>query len=72
MKSAKGGEKLLNNRKNRILKAIIEEYIETAEPVGSTTVMEKYNLDYSSATIRNDMMELEREIFLEKPHTSAR
>lgn len=59
----------LDNRKKKILQAIIEEYIETAEPVSSGNLVDE--LDCSSATIRNDMAELERIGFLEKPHTSA-
>jgi len=62
---------LLNDRKKQILQAVIEEYINTAEPVSSGTLVEKYELDFSSATIRNDMADLEKEGYLEKPHTSA-
>ncbi len=62
---------LLNDRKKQVLQAVIEEYINTAEPVSSATIVEKYGLNFSSATIRNDMAELEQEGFLEKPHTSA-
>jgi len=61
----------LNNRKKQILQAIIEEYINTAEPVSSANILEKYNLDCSSATIRNDMAELEQLGFLEKPYSSS-
>ena len=50
---------MLNERKKRILQALIEEYIATAEPVSSGTILAKYDLDCSSATIRNDMAELE-------------
>ena len=62
---------LLNDRKKLILQAVIEEYINTAEPVSSGTLVEKYGLEFSSATIRNDMADLEKEGYLEKPHTSA-
>lgn len=62
---------MLDNRKKKILQAIIEEYIETAEPVSSGSLVDKENLGVSSATIRNDMAELEKVGFLEKPHTSA-
>ena len=62
---------MLNDRKKQILQAVIEEYINTAEPVSSGTLVEKYGLDFSSATIRNDMADLEKEGYLEKPHTSA-
>ena len=61
---------MLNERERQVLQAIIEEYINTAEPVSSGTIVENYNLGYSSATIRNDMAELEKLGYLEKPHTS--
>ena len=54
-----------------VLKAIVDEFVLTAEPVGSKTLVEKYGLPYSSATIRNDMATLESLGYLEKPHTSA-
>ncbi len=59
----------LDKRKKRVLQAIIEEYIETAEPVSSNNLVKE--LECSSATIRNEMAELERIGFIEKPHTSA-
>lgn len=62
---------MLNERQRQVLQAIIEEYINTAEPVSSGTIVENYNLSYSSATIRNDMVELEKQGYLEKPHTSS-
>ena len=62
---------MLNDRKKQILQAIIEEYIQTAEPVSSNAIVQKYKLDYSSATVRNEMADLEKEGFLDKPHTSA-
>lgn len=62
---------MLNDRKKEILKAIIEEYIHTAEPVSSNAIVQKYHLDYSSATVRNEMADLEKIGFLDKPHTSA-
>ena len=62
---------MLTDRKKRVLKAIIEEYINTAEPVSSGTIVEMYIPDCSSATIRNEMAELEQLGFIEKPHTSA-
>lgn len=61
----------MDNRKKQVLQAVIEEYINTAEPVSSATIVDKYSLGFSSATIRNDMAELEHEGYLEKPHTSA-
>lgn len=61
----------LTARQTQILKAMVEEYIETAEPVGSETLDKKYNLGVSSATIRNEMVELTKSGFLRQPHTSA-
>ena len=62
---------MLDDRKKKILQAIIEEYIETAEPVSSKAIMGKRSIDYSSATIRNEMAELEKVGLLDKPHTSS-
>ena len=59
------------SRKEMILKYIIELFVKTAQPVGSNYLIEQYNLSYSSATIRNDMMELENMGLLEKTHTSS-
>jgi heat-inducible transcriptional repressor len=61
----------LNPRKQQILLAIIREYIDTAEPVGSRTIARKYRLGISPATIRNEMADLEEMGFIEQPHTSA-
>ncbi len=61
----------LNNRKVNILKAIIHSYIEEGEAVGSRTLSKKYDLGVSSATIRNEMSDLEELGYLIKPHTSA-
>lgn len=61
----------LSERKKQILKAIIGDYIRTAEPIGSKALTTKPELNFSSATIRNEMSELEELGFLEKPHTSA-
>ena len=61
----------LTQRMVDILKAIVDEFVSTAEPVGSKTLVDKYGLPYSSATIRNDMATLESLGYLEKPHTSA-
>ena len=69
--SAKRGEKMLDDRKKKVLKAIVEEYINTAEPVGSVALTQNEDLKYSSATIRNEMAELEKVGFIEKPYTSA-
>ena len=62
---------MLDERKKRILQAIIDEYISTAEPVSSGALVQKYGLDCSSATIRNEMAELEKSGYLDKPHTSS-
>ncbi len=61
----------LSERKSKILKALIAEYIRTAEPVGSKTLAAMEDLHYSSATIRNEMSELEEMGYLEKTHTSS-
>ena len=62
---------MLDNRKESLLRYIIEDYIETAQPVGSKQLAERHGLDVSSATIRNEMASLEMEGFLRHPHTSA-
>ncbi len=61
----------LDDRKATILRAIVEEHITTAQPVGSQTIARSRNLGVSSATVRNDMTILEREGYLVQPHTSA-
>ncbi len=61
----------LNDRKKKILQAIIDEYIGTAEPVGSRAISKKKELGLSSATIRNEMADLEDMGYLIQPHTSA-
>ena len=61
----------LYERKQKILKAIVDLYIRTAEPVGSKTIAEMPDMNFSSATIRNEMAELTNLGFLEQPHTSA-
>lgn len=58
-------------RQVQILRAIIEEFIETAEPVGSETVDKKYNIGVSPATIRNEMVYLSKQGYLYKPHVSG-
>lgn len=62
---------LLNERKIKILQAIINDYIETAEPVGSRTIAKKYNLGISPATIRNEMADLEEMGLIIQPHLSS-
>lgn len=61
----------MNERKVRILEAIIRDYIQTGDPVGSRTISKKYDLGISSATIRNEMSDLEELGFIMQPHTSA-
>ncbi len=61
----------LNDRKIKILQAIINDYIATAEPVGSRTIAKKYDLGISSATIRNEMSDLEEMGFIIQPHASS-
>lgn len=61
----------MDERKQRILHAIIQDYIKSAEPVGSRTLAKNYKLGVSPATVRNEMADLEELGFLEQPHTSA-
>ena len=71
----KGGESVdnmeLDDRKTRILKSIIKNYLETGEPVGSRTISKILDLQLSSATIRNEMSDLEEMGYIIQPHTSA-
>lgn len=66
-----GGNKYVRWKKEKILQAVIDEYIQSAEPVSSGSIAGKYSLNYSSATIRNEMADLEKEGYLDKPHTSS-
>lgn len=61
----------LSERKKKILQAIIDDYIVTAEPIGSSSILSTHDLGVSSATVRNEMAALEKLGYLEKPHTSA-
>lgn len=61
----------MDERKKRILQAVIDEYVNTAEPVSSAALVEKYGLNYSSATVRNELAELEKNGYLDKTHTSS-
>ena len=61
----------LDDRKKKILKAIIKTYMETGEPVGSRTISKFADLNVSSATIRNEMSDLEEMGYIIQPHTSA-
>ncbi len=62
---------MLDDRKMAILRAVVETYIETAEPVGSSLVAEIADLGVSSATIRNELVHLDQQGYLTQPHTSA-
>lgn len=62
---------MLTKRQTEIFKCIVDEFVSTADPVGSKTLMNKYNIEYSSATIRNEMAELENMGLIEKTHTSS-
>lgn len=62
---------MLDERKRMVLRAIIDSYIETAEPVGSRTIARKHDLGVSPATIRNEMADLEEAGYLQQPHVSA-
>src|SRR5215203_2859970 len=61
----------LNERERRVLEAVIQSYVETAEPAGSRTISRRFGLGVSPATIRNTMSDLEEKGFLFHPHTSA-
>ncbi|MFI5911280.1 heat-inducible transcriptional repressor HrcA [Dactylosporangium sp. NPDC051541] len=61
----------LDERKLEVLRAIVEDYVATQEPVGSKALVERHNLRVSPATVRNDMAVLEEEGFIRQPHTSA-
>jgi heat-inducible transcriptional repressor len=62
---------LLDERKLAVLRAIVEDYVSTTEPVGSKSLVDRHGLDVSPATIRNDMAVLEEQGFIAQPHTSA-
>ncbi len=61
----------MTDRQEKLLLAIIKEFIESAEAVGSVNLVNKYRLDVSSATIRNEMAELMKQGYIQKPHSSA-
>ena len=62
---------MLEERRLAVLRAIVEDYVSTHEPVGSKALVERHHLGVSPATIRNDMAALEDEGFIAQPHTSA-
>lgn len=61
----------LDERKLEVLRAIVEDYVATEEPVGSRALVERHHLNVSPATVRNDMAVLEDEGYIRQPHTSA-
>lgn len=61
----------MDERKKKILRAIVQDYVSTAEPVGSRTIAKKFDLGISPATIRNEMSDMEELGLIEQPHTSA-
>lgn len=61
----------LENRKRKLLQAVIYQYVRTAKPVGSHVIVDKFNFGLSSATVRNLLADLEKEGYLVQPHTSA-
>ncbi len=61
----------MDERKLEVLRAIVEDYVSTQEPVGSKVLVERHHLRVSSATVRNDMAVLEDEGYIRQPHTSA-
>lgn len=61
----------MTDRKKQILKIVTEGYIQSAEPIGSKTVVERMPGKISSATVRNELADLEEMGYLEQPHTSA-
>jgi len=62
---------MISERKKNLLEIIIKEYLQTATPVSSGSLVKKYKLNFSPATVRNEMMELEEESYIYQPHTSA-
>ena len=62
---------MLSDRRARILEVVVREYVDSATPVGSRTIVRKYGLKASPATIRSEMVRLEEEGYLTQPHTSA-
>ena len=71
MSAKYGGATMLSQRQKLVLKAIVEEYVRTNEPVGSRTLSKRTELNFSPATLRNDMADLEELGYLEKTHTSS-
>lgn len=62
---------MLSERRLQVLRAIVQDYVGTEEPVGSKALTERHSLGVSPATVRNDMAALEDEGYIAQPHTSA-
>lgn len=62
---------MITERRRRLLQHIVDEYVRSAQPVGSNALVDRYKLGVSSATVRNDMAALEEEGYIAQPHTSA-
>jgi heat-inducible transcriptional repressor len=62
---------MVTERRRKLLQIIVDEYVRSAQPVGSNALVDRYNLGVSSATVRNDMAALEEEGYIASPHTSA-
>src|SRR6202167_4244490 len=71
MLRAKEVNRMLDERKLAVLRAIVEDYVSSIERVGSKSLVDRHGLDVSPATIRNDMAVLEEQGFIVQPHTSA-
>ena len=71
MTECQRGDTLLDDRKLAVLRAVVEDYVSTMEPVGSKSLVDRHHLDVSPATIRNDMAVLEEQGYIAQPHTSA-
>ena len=71
MHEVKNGEKKLSERKKQILRAVVEAHIATGEPVGSRYLTDNAGINFSSATVRSEMADLEEMGYLEQPHTSS-
>src|SRR5690606_41045568 len=69
--SARRSPDMLEDRKAAILKAVVEEYIQTAQPVGSGHIADAPGIGVSPATVRNELVQLEKQGYLHQPHTSA-
>ncbi len=70
-RTEQGGAGMLSSRRQRVLEALIEEYVAYAQPVGSRTLVDRYELGVSPATVRNELSVLEGEGYLRSPHTSS-